>query len=66
MSFQRLNGTKRENFGRMKLTGEPDAVKRIWKTVSPVQRVIIIFLIYFVVKIVTVTAVRASNQEGER
>ena len=25
--FTRLNGTKRENFGRMKSTGEPNAVK---------------------------------------
>ena len=64
--FQPVKPEKRENIGRMKLTGEPDVVKWIWKIVSVVQKVIILFRIYFVFKIVTVTAVKALNQKGER
>ena len=64
--FQPVKREKRENIGRMKSTGEPVSVKWIWKMVSVVQKNIIIFRIYFVFKIVTVTAVKALNQKGER
>ena len=55
--FTRLNGKKRENFGRMKSTGEPDVVKWFWKTVSIVRWTIFLFAIYFVIEILTVPAV---------
>ena len=60
--FTRLNGTKREKFGRMKSTGEPDAVKWFWKTVSLVRWTIFLFAIYFVIEILTVPALIDYNR----
>ena len=57
--FTRLNGPKREKLTRMKSTGEPNAVKWFWKTVSLIQWTIFLFAIYVVIQILTVYDVAA-------
>ena len=63
--FTRLNGGKREKFGRIKSTGEPDAVEWFWKTVSLVRWTIFLFAIYVVIEILTFSGVIDNNRERE-
>ena len=53
---------KREDFGRMKLTGEPDVVEWFWKMESLVRWTIFRVAIYFVIEILTVPAVIDYNR----
>ena len=63
--FTRLNGRKREKFGKMKSTGEPDAVKWFWKKVSLVWRTIFHFAIYVVFEKLAVSSVIDNNRERD-
>ena len=58
-----IASTDSPNLGRMRSTGEPDAVKWFWKKVSLVWIMIFLFAIYVVFEIVTVSAVFCFYRE---
>ena len=63
--FTRLNVTKREKLGRMKPTGEPDAVEWFSKKVCLVWRTIFHFAIYVVFEKLAVSSVIDNNRERD-
>ena len=55
--------SKRASISRMTKTGDPYVVKRFWKRVSLIRKMIVIFSKYIMIEIVTVSAVKGWNRE---